>query len=219
VGLDLAGSARRDTGFCVMDPDGRASTRVLHSDAEILDAVLSAQPSVVSIDAPLFLPKGRPTIESRGPPHLRASDRILLRMGIRFFPISLGPMRMLTARGMALADALRALGLPTIEGYPGAAQDILGIPRKNESVTGLKRGLKALGISGDIGRLSIGHDELDAVTCAWIGRCFLSGDYLAIGDPAEGWMILPSKSDSLQRLRETVEPRRRPTRARRRGAP
>ena len=41
-----------------------------------------AAPDVVSIDAPLFLPKGRKSLEQRGPPHLRACDRELLRMKI-----------------------------------------------------------------------------------------------------------------------------------------
>jgi hypothetical protein len=200
VGVDLAASERRDTGFCRLDRSKRASVRVLHTDLEILDAVGEAQPEVVSIDAPLFLPRGRPSIESRGPPHLRACDRWLLRMGIRFFPITLGPMRRLTGRGMALASELRARGVPCIEGYPGAAQDILGIPRMGESLAGLRRGLRALGIVGDLARSDLTHDELDAVTCAWIGRCYLTGDYLAVGDPAEGWMILPSRRDAQSRL-------------------
>jgi predicted nuclease with RNAse H fold len=130
-------------------------------------------------------------------------------MGIRFFPITLGPMRMLTRRGMALASELRAKGIPSIEGYPGAAQDILGIPRKGESLTGLRRGLRALGLQGDILRAGLGHDELDAVTCAWIGRCFQMGDFLAVGDPREGWMVLPSKRRALERLRGRTPSRRR----------
>jgi predicted nuclease with RNAse H fold len=39
-------------------------------------------------------------------------------------------MQGLTRRGMALAVRLRDLGVPVIESYPGAAQDIMGIPRK-----------------------------------------------------------------------------------------
>ena len=39
-------------------------------------------------------------------------------------------MRMLTERGIHLAARFRALGIPVIESYPGAAQDIMRIPRK-----------------------------------------------------------------------------------------
>ncbi len=34
-------------------------------------------------------------------------------------------------------------------------------------------------------------DELDAVTSALVGKMYLEGDYLAIGDPEEVLMILP----------------------------
>src|SRR2546426_4817156 len=98
VGLDLAGSVKRNPGFCIMDERMHCITKILHTDDEILKFTIDAHPSVVSIDAPLFLPKGRKSIEDRGPPHFRECDKELLRMHIRFFPISLGPMRMLTTR-------------------------------------------------------------------------------------------------------------------------
>src|SRR5690348_7468929 len=100
VGLDLAGSERRNTGFCIMDSKMCCWTEILRTDAEILSRTIEAKPAVVSIDAPLFLPLGRKSIEDRGPPHFRECDKELLRMHIRFFPISLGPMRMLLTRGM-----------------------------------------------------------------------------------------------------------------------
>jgi len=53
VGLDLAGSPHRDTGFCRLGPGLRTATRILGDDAEILDAVRDARPSIVAIDAPL----------------------------------------------------------------------------------------------------------------------------------------------------------------------
>ncbi|MCI4370839.1 MAG: DUF429 domain-containing protein, partial [Thermoplasmata archaeon] len=127
VGVDLAGSEGRRTGFCTLGAGGVTVTRVLHSDDEIVAAVHAASPSVVSIDAPLFLPKGRTSPDSREPFHLRASDRILQRLGIRFFTVTLGPMRTLTARGIRLRARLEADGYRTIEGYPGAGQDLLGI--------------------------------------------------------------------------------------------
>ncbi len=192
VGIDLAGSEKRNTGFCVMDSRMRCRTTVLHSDGEILTNTLAAQPEVVSIDAPLFLPKGRENLEKRGPPHFRECDKELLRMHIRFFPISLGPMRMLTARGMKLRATLEARGLEVIESFPGAIQDVLGMPRKQEGLQELAQALSRHGIK--LGRPTDGltGDELDAVTSALVGLLYSKGDYKAIGDPEEGLMILPA---------------------------
>ena len=38
----------------------------------------------------------------------------------------------------------------------------------------------------------IGNDELDAVTCALVGKLYLDKDYLPIGNPKEVLMILPN---------------------------
>jgi predicted nuclease with RNAse H fold len=201
VGLDLAGSPHRSTGFCFLGSGPAAKVATLHSDEEILRATREARPDVVSIDAPLSIPLGRRTIEDRSGPHLRAADRELLRLGIRFFPITLGPMRMLTTRGLWLRQALEAEGMRTIESYPGAAQDLLGIPRKQAGTELLRRGLLRLGITGDLRRSDLSHDELDGVTCAVVGRAFLAGDFLAIGRPDEGLMILPSRAACRARYR------------------
>jgi uncharacterized protein len=78
------------------------------------------------------LPPGRKSLEERTGVHLRKSDRKLLQRGIKFFPITLGPMRKLTTRGMALRGILEQKGFTVIEAYPGGAQDVLGIPRKSK---------------------------------------------------------------------------------------
>jgi uncharacterized protein len=192
VGLDLAGSERRNTGYCLMDKNMRCRTGVLHSDDEIIGETIAAEPSVVSIDAPLFLPKGRKSIEDRGPPHFRECDKELLRMHIRFFPISLGPMRMLTTRGMKLRAALEGQGLEVIESFPGAIQDILHMPRKQAGLPLLARALTHYGVALGRPEEELNGDELDAVTSALVGLLYKRGKYRAIGDPAEGLMILPA---------------------------
>jgi predicted nuclease with RNAse H fold len=192
VGIDLAGSERRDTGFCVMDSKMRSKTMVLHTDDEILQRTTNARPDVVSIDAPLFLPKGRKSLEIKGPPHFRECDKELLRMHIKFFPISLGPMRMLTARGMRLRSILEAQGFEVIESFPGAIQDLLNMPRKQEGLPLLSSALSRYGVAMRGQGKDLSGDELDAVTSALVGLLYLRGDYRAIGDPAEGLMILPA---------------------------
>lgn len=201
VGLDLAGSPKRDTGGCELKGPRRLRTAVLHSDDEVLDFVSRADPELVVIDAPLSLPRGRRTIEDRSGPHLRECDRELLRRRIPFFPITLGPMRVLTTRGMELASELRVRGFSVLEGYPGGAQDLLGLPRKNAGIGRLQRGLRSLGLGGDLEKRPLTHDELDAVTIAWVGWNFRKGRGELIGDPTEGTMVLPLESGASTRRR------------------
>lgn len=207
LGLDLAGVPHRSTGWCVLYDGRDARIGVAHSDEEIEALAARVHPALVIIDAPLSLPLGRRTIEDRSGPHLRACDRELLRRRIRFFPLTLGPMRTLTVRGMRLADRLRRTGADVVEGYPGASQDLLGIPRKGVGLVPLARGLRRLGIRGDLDRDGLTHDELDAVAIAWVGREHLRGRSLVIGDVREGEMVLPVPAESVRRKAPT---RRRP---------
>ncbi len=142
VGIDLAGSPRRPTGLCVLR-NLSAESRVALSDDEILDFVMEARPALVPIDAPLSLPKGRRTIHDRSGEHLREYDRALLLRGIRFPPVTLGPMRMLTERGLALKKTHMAPGYHAVEYYPRAAQDLWGNPSTTPRPTWLN-GLRKL---------------------------------------------------------------------------
>lgn len=143
VGVDLAGSPRRPTGVCVLR-GLRAETQVLYSDDEILALVRQARPALVPIDAPLTLPAGRKTIHDRNGEHYRECDRELQRRGLRFFPITLGPMRALTERGMKLRAEVEAMGFRAVECFPGAAQDVWGLPRKRRDLEGLRAGLRGM---------------------------------------------------------------------------
>jgi predicted nuclease with RNAse H fold len=180
VGVDLAGSPRRATGVCVLR-GLRARTQIAHDDKDILDAIEKANPELVPIDAPLSLPPGRKTIDDRAGEHLRECDRQLQRRKIRFFPITLGPMRMLTERGLVLKSKIEAMGFPVVECYLGAAQDIWQIPRQRRDRTGLRLGLEALGVKGLTAEMT--GDELDAVTAALTGRWFLIDKGEMLGGP------------------------------------
>lgn len=188
LGIDLAGSERRPTGLCAINDDLVAETAIAYLDGEIIAFVSKFKPAVIAIDAPLFLPKGRRSLEERSDVHLRKCDREMLKLGIKFFPITLGPMRALTKRGMKLKEALERMGYVVLETFPGGAQDILKIPRSKD-VSGLKSGLEKLGV-----KLTKPHytpHELDAVTCALVSALYFKGHYTALGDPEEGYLILP----------------------------
>lgn len=200
LGLDLAGSEKRTTGFCLLDENFQTITKALNTDEEIISETLDANPEIISIDAPLCLPKGRKSLSQRGPPHLRGCDRELQRMKIRFFPITLGPMRKLTARGIRFKKLFESKGFKVIESFPGSIQDMLGMPRKQEGLEKLQKALIKYGFDGDVHKKEITHDELDAITSALVGKMFLENNYLAIGDPSEGLMILPSRKESLSKF-------------------
>ncbi len=193
VGIDLAGSERRETGFCVLDEKLRVKTCILFKDEEIIEEVERIKPKVISIDAPLALPKGRPGLSEKykNYPHLRECDKELLKMKIKFFPITLGPMRELTKRGIKLRKIFEKKGFKVIESFPGAAQDILKIPRRKEKEK-LKKGLIKLGIKGI--KEDASEHELDAITSALVGKFYVEGNYSAIGDSKEILMILPKST-------------------------
>ena len=75
-----------------------------------------------------------------------------------------------------------------IEVYPGGAQDILGIPRKQRGLGGLRAGLAESGIRGLSDGMS--DHELDAVTCALVGKLFLEGKTVTYGTSKQA-IIMP----------------------------
>jgi predicted nuclease with RNAse H fold len=194
VGIDLAGSDKRPTGFCSLEKN-RAEVSVLHTDEEILRAVAKGV-HAVAMDAPLSLPRGRCCLRDdcpcAGKAHFRACDLELRAMKIKFFPITLGPMRQLTVRGLRLKESLERKGIEVFETYPGAAQDIWGVPRQKDP-GGLKRGLARFKVKGNWQRPEVTKDELDALTCALVARDYLQGKTISIGDPGEGLMVLPGQ--------------------------
>ena len=190
IGIDLAGSEKRNTGICVLNENFETKCFVVHTNKEILELVEKFKPDLIAIDAPLSLPKGRKSLDRKEKIHFRECDRKLLELGIKFFPITLGPMRMLTRRGIKLRKILEKKGYKVIEVYPGATQDILKIARKNVSLRKLRNGLKKLGIK--IEKRKLTHDELDAITAAFTGYLHLKGKTISLGDEKEGVIVIPS---------------------------
>jgi len=65
----------------------------------------------------------------------------------------------------------------------------LRIPRKQHNLTELRTTLEKLGVKGLDDSMTGG--ELDAATCALVGKMYLEGNCVAVDDPAEILMILP----------------------------
>jgi uncharacterized protein YprB with RNaseH-like and TPR domain/predicted nuclease with RNAse H fold/dephospho-CoA kinase len=200
VGIDLTGAEKRASGFCVMTGPNAVTTTV-HADDEMFDRVMRERPALVSIDSPLSLPEGRIRVSDDDPGRaqfgiMRRCERELKRRGINVYPSLLPSMQGLTQRGIRLAGRFRAVGIPVIESYPGAAQDIMGIPRKGAGEKYLRQGLSEFGIRGAYQTEAVSHDELDAITSAIVGSFFLADQFEALRGPTEGALIIPDLKSS-----------------------
>jgi uncharacterized protein YprB with RNaseH-like and TPR domain/predicted nuclease with RNAse H fold/dephospho-CoA kinase len=207
VGIDLTGSETRPSGWCWFD-DGRVETKMLGTDEELVDETIARRPRLVSIDSPLSLPSGRTSVFDDDPGRqkygiMRTCERTLKKRGINVYPALIQSMQRLTARGIKLARDFRERGVPVIENYPGAAQDIMGIPRKRASLEMLQAGLSDVGVTGPSLAAKVKHDELDAITASLVGVFFLARWYEALGNDEEDFLIIPDLS---RRDREAPRP-------------
>jgi uncharacterized protein YprB with RNaseH-like and TPR domain/predicted nuclease with RNAse H fold/dephospho-CoA kinase len=209
IGIDLVSSEDRETGLCILKGN-KATTCRLKTDDELIKFSFENGADIVSIDSPLSIPKGRTSFFDDDPFRdefgiTRECERLLKRRGISSYPCLIPSMQKLTRRGMVLAQKFRSLGIPVIESYPGAAQDIMSIPRKQAGLDYLIEGLKEFGITGDFIKSSVTHDELDAITSAIVGLFFWAGMYEALGNPDEEYLIIPDlNADYQSRLSRIV---------------
>jgi len=178
VGIDLTGSEKRASGFAVLSDNELEFASRIRTDEVLITEAVNIRPDLVSIDSPLSQPEDPTKI-------YRECELELKRRGIGVYWCFLPSMKALTLRGIALAEKLREKGLTVIESYPGAAQDILGLPRKSKGIKVLAEALAAYGIKGN---LDVSHDELDAITSAIVGLLYLKGEYEALG-----CLILPRR--------------------------
>jgi predicted nuclease with RNAse H fold len=197
IGIDLTGSELRPSGVCVLN--GRdAYLSLVSSDEDLFSLVENHGGGLISIDSSLGLPAGRccvqDTCECRKYGIMRESERILRKRGIRVYPTLIKSMQNLTLRGIGLARTFRDAGYTVIESYPGGAQDILEFPRKKINLRQLETDLMAMGIVLHSEKEPVTHDQLDALTAALVGYFYLAGMYEAIGNEAEGYLVLPDLS-------------------------
>lgn len=181
VGIDLAGTEKRETGFCFLH-DNKIKTFVVKSDAEIIKITKKIKPKIIGIDAPLSLPlRGK---------NRRAEEEIR-KMKIRIFPPLFGAMKKLTYHGIKLKSELVKLGFDVIEVYPGAFYDIFKIPRKNN----IKYLTKKFRIKINKKANKISQHEADALASAIMAKLYLNKKHVAVGDKEEGQIILPKNDE------------------------
>jgi predicted nuclease with RNAse H fold/uncharacterized protein YprB with RNaseH-like and TPR domain/dephospho-CoA kinase len=195
VGIDLVSSEERESGYCILKGNHALTSRI-KTDAEMIQQAIDAGANLVSIDSPLSIPKGRTSFFDDDPSReqfgiMRECERILKRRGINVYPCLIPSMQKLTRRGMGLAEKFRKLGITVIESYPGAAQDILAIPRKRAGLKYLADALLEFGIFDNFTERKISHDELDAITSAIVGIFFWAGKFEALGNEDEEYLIVP----------------------------
>jgi predicted nuclease with RNAse H fold len=177
VGLDLAGSPKNPTGYCILDYDERKTVKVgiLRGDDEIIDLVKSAGPKLVAIDAPLTYAGVR-----------RSCDEILREYGA--IPATMRGMETLAFRGVSLSGRLKSEGFDCIEVFATGTGKILGVFDRDDFK--LQKNLMALGIVGDMGDRILVRDELDAILCALTALLHLLAETRTIGDEG-GRVVVP----------------------------
>jgi predicted nuclease with RNAse H fold len=198
LGIDLRSGPRYLTGIAVLGTDLRLrKLQVVRTNDEIEAIVEQFQPAMIAIDAPLGLPEGRCCADKSCPCAvngiMREVDRTCAAAGYRPFPSLLPSMVKLTLRGIALSQRLLASGRQVIEVYPGMAQDVMGIPRKGESIDALRHGIFRSGVRGIPRSRRVTHDELDAITCAHVGLMHLAGESESMGPGIPLPLILPKR--------------------------
>ncbi len=178
VGIDLAGNPKNDTGFCsmeIIDNKKYVSTRILHSDSEIIDKLKKIKPELIAIDAPLIYNGVN-----------RKCDDDLHRYGA--LPVTLRGMEILAKRGTKLASELKRMNFRFIEVFSTATAKILGFYDKKEGI--MQKNLIKSEIEGDTGKRFLTKDELDAIFAAMTAFLYLSGSVEKVGDDS-GNIIIP----------------------------
>jgi hypothetical protein len=175
IGLDLAGLPSNPTGFALLS-NRKFKTSLAHLDEEILGLCERKKPALVAIDAPLSLPITG---------NLRRADRLLIERGFRVFPPTFATMKALTARGIRLANELRAKGTKVIEIHPRTSGLIMfGSPDRRTWISELKK------LGWEVNS-EVSEHEVDAVIAALTGLFHLRGRTEEVGSQAEGTIVVP----------------------------
>ena len=181
IGIDLAGSSKNPTGWALWK-NKTVKTKLVYTNKEIIEGVVTDKPSIIAIDAPLRLPK-------KG--ILRSADKEMIKRGYRVFPPTLPAMKKLTLRAMRISKLIVEKGYKTIEVHPTSTRKALDMPLKDWGK--IQTLLKDIGLKGDIETRHLTPHEIDAVTAALTAYLQIQNQTESIGDEEEGYIIVPKK--------------------------
>jgi len=182
VGIDLAAKTTKPTGWALLI-NKQTQTCHLYTTKDILAYTLDSSPILVAIDAPLSLPKKSP---------MREADRQMHKLGYPVFPPSFRAMKGLTLRGIRIAKKLKERKLKVIEVHPASTRKALEMPTKNWRR--IQEILQKMGYKGDVEKRALTPHEIDAVTAALTARLYLEGKTQLVGEPKEGYIVIPLKN-------------------------
>ncbi|AEG19099.1 DUF429 domain-containing protein [Methanobacterium paludis] len=199
LGIDLAGKPENPTGISILNVSNDLKILdikfdVFYEDEEILKKTDLISPSLITIDAPLSLPKGGCCLSkdcscSKVGGHFREAERKIRKYG-SVLPLTFRGMRMLTERGIGLSNRLKGK-YKVIEVHPRTVQKVLGFDD-------LYRDLSKYFKLPD----GVTEHELDAALTAITGLFYIKNCYMEFGDPEEGTIILPKNVNCLKKVFE-----------------
>ncbi len=192
IGIDLAGKEENPTGVCILN-NLKLEFKTIYTDEDILKEVNRVNPSVITIDAPLSLPKGRCCLEKNCQcsvgGHFRQAERDIRPYG-RVLPLTFRGMNMLTLRGIKLSMIL-GKDFTIIETHPRTSQNMLGF---KDLQCDLNRIFKL--------PINVTEHELDALLAALTGFLYVNECYLELGDSSEGTIIIPKNKECLKFIQD-----------------
>jgi predicted nuclease with RNAse H fold len=190
LGIDLAGKEDNPSGISIFD-GYKMDLSTVYSDRDIIKLITDLKPSVIVIDAPLSLPKGRCCLEKDCKcavgGHFRQAEKDIRQYG-RVLPLTFRGMKMLTFRGIRLASELKS-NYELLESHPRTCQKIL---KFKDLLSSLNQFIK-------VSDKATAH-ELDAGVIALTGYLYLNNCCIELGDPDEGLIIIPKNEKCLNLL-------------------
>jgi len=181
LGIDLAGKEENPTGISIFDRY-KMDLSTIYTDQDILKLIDELKPTVIVIDTPLSLPKGRCCLEKNSKcavgGHFRQAEKDIRQYG-RVLPLTFHGMKMLTLRGVKLASELKN-DYELLESHPRTIQKIL---KFRDQLSGLNQFFRVSSNATE--------HELDAGVLALTGFLYHKKCCIALGDPNEGIIIIP----------------------------
>jgi len=165
MGIDLAGSPKRRTGYAILRESYVLETGIVYTDKEIIDLVKKYMPRVVAIDSPLSMPiKG-----------YRKVDIMMKRRGYRVLPPTWPSMKMLVYRAMKLVKEIRSIDREAIviETHPLSAF-------KSSNCSSLYELLTKASITDNIDADTLSNDERDGLIAALVAYYYSLGKHVSI---------------------------------------